>query len=809
MSGWQQSRYVRTDSDRRTPISLSGRRAVFFLEEAVVHLGAAFNNSEDALPTTTSLEQRLSALAPITYGLSNGTSSTIPGTGGGVTNTGINWVHYQNVGYLPPGGGLKILRDVTQTNAGMTYPAERIVSLWVDQSSPVTTNLTFDWAVLPVATLTTVSNYASPASRPWTIVTNTAAIQSVFVPARGWLGAVFHETNATLSAPGLAVSVNRPTVLLITTHSNQVATLYVGDPYENMVPPYNNKTVPYTNLSMRVTQMNVTINGKAFTVKLPPWPHLGKTAVSTVSLSATNIAPAIVRQPGDAQALAGESATFSVGAAGVPSVSYQWQRNGTNIAGATNTSYTLTAAAAYQNAAFRCVVSNSLGVAISTAGILAVTDVPTISTVPDQFVAMNQSTPPLPFTVNHAFTDAALLSVSAASSNPALVPDANVALAGGGANRFVTVTPASSQTGYATVTLTVSDGNTTGNSRFLVVVREAAVNRPPIVEVFSNQTLMAGQTLSVPTVAHDPDTPPQRLLYSFLTAPAGASSHPTNGLISWRPTLAQAGSNHLFTVQATETGWLTNLRPVADAYVQDGVYASNNYGASSSLLAKLSGTASQTRESYLRFPLPAVTGTMASATLQLMPLTASLPATHAVALVTNDNWLESNITWNNKPSSGVPLATWQPQAGVRTSADVTTAAASSLGGDQLLSLRVHATNSTADGLVQYGSKEGTAANTPVLALDSSNFSTLSATQSFWVTVTTPLAPTISTHALAGGHLQFTVAGPPGPDYTIWGSTNLIQWSPLLTTNSPILPFTWMDPDTDCWRQKFYRIQLGP
>ena len=329
------------------------------------------------------------------------------------------------------------------------------------------------------------------------------------------------------------------------------------------------------------------------------------------------------------------------------------------------------------------------------------------------------------------------------------------------------------------------------------------------MEVFSNQTLMAGQTLSGPTVAHDPDTPPQRLLYRLLTATAGASIHPTNGLISWRPTLAQAGSNHLFTVQATEAGWLTNLRPVADAYVQDGVYASNNYGASSSLLVKLSGTASQTRESYLRFPVPTVTGTLASATLQLLPLVSSLPGTHAVAVVTNDNWLESTLTWSNRPSSGAALATWQPQAGVRTSAGVSAAAQSAMSSDHLLSLRVFATSTTADGLLQYGAREGASANAPVLALRSTNSLSLSATQSFWVTVTTPPAPTISAPALAGGQLQFTVAGPPGPDYTIWTTTNLIQWSPLFTTNSPILPFTWMDQDTNGWRQKFYRIQLGP
>ena len=44
------------------------------------------------------------------------------------------------------------------------------------------------------------------------------------------------------------------------------------------------------------------------------------------------------------------------------------------------------------------------------------------------------------------------------SSNPALVPAANIVFGGSGANRTVTITPAANQSGTATITLTVTDG---------------------------------------------------------------------------------------------------------------------------------------------------------------------------------------------------------------------------------------------------------------------------------------------------------------------------------------------------------------
>ena len=70
----------------------------------------------------------------------------------------------------------------------------------------------------------------------------------------------------------------------------------------------------------------------------------------------------------------GGSATFTVGATGTAPLSYQWQRNQVNIAGATATSYTLSSAQLSDNGArFRAIVSNGFGSATSNEAVLTVT----------------------------------------------------------------------------------------------------------------------------------------------------------------------------------------------------------------------------------------------------------------------------------------------------------------------------------------------------------------------------------------------------------------------------------------------------
>ena len=123
--------------------------------------------------------------------------------------------------------------------------------------------------------------------------------------------------------------------------------------------------------------------------------------------------------------------------------------------------------------------SNTVTVTIT---VNAVNNAPTVVAPTDQTINEDTATNALAVTV--ADVDSAVngLVVSATSSNQTLVPNANIALGGSGANRTILVTPAGNQNGSATITVTVSDGALTGTDTFVVNV--TPVNDAPVFEVF-------------------------------------------------------------------------------------------------------------------------------------------------------------------------------------------------------------------------------------------------------------------------------------------------------------------------------------
>jgi len=334
-------------------------------------------------------------------------------------------------------------------------------------------------------------------------------------------------------------------------------------------------------------------------------------------------------------------------------------------------------------------------------------------------------------------------------------------------------------------------------------------NQPPVLSAFTNLQLIAGVPMSVAASAVDPDVPAQALVFSLVNPPAGAAINSSNGLMTWRPTMAQIGSSNLFQVVVTEAGWSTNLTALADAYVRDGSFTNTNFGTDTILTVKQDPTAGFTRESFLRFALPSYPGVLSSAQLRLLAGSANLPGTHALALVTNDVWDEATLTWNTKPASGALITTWLPQASVPIQIPVAAAIAQDLPGNGLLSLRIYATNSTADGRVDYVSRQGLAVSAPQLALVYTNPQVVSATQSFWVNVIAPQPPVLSALAYSGNFFRMNVAGDGGPDYSVMVSTNLQSWQTLFITNGAPGPFQFAFTNSASAPQQFYRIRLGP
>jgi hypothetical protein len=131
---------------------------------------------------------------------------------------------------------------------------------------------------------------------------------------------------------------------------------------------------------------------------------------------------------------------------------------------------------------------------------------PTISNIADQSTTTNVAKTNIPFTVGDTQTPVGSLTVSGTSSNQTLVPNANIAFGGSGADRTVTITPATGQNGTATITITVTDGGSAVASDTFVFT--VIPNTPPTISNVANQVTPVSTTLSnVPFTVGDAQTP--------------------------------------------------------------------------------------------------------------------------------------------------------------------------------------------------------------------------------------------------------------------------------------------------------------
>jgi VCBS repeat-containing protein len=110
------------------------------------------------------------------------------------------------------------------------------------------------------------------------------------------------------------------------------------------------------------------------------------------------------------------------------------------------------------------------GLATVTLTVTAVNDAPTVTVAAGGTCGTNDRSGTINLTVGDIDSAAASLTLSAASSNTRLVPNANVVFAGSDATRTLTATSVAGRSGAAVVTVTVSDGQATSFVRVAVGV---------------------------------------------------------------------------------------------------------------------------------------------------------------------------------------------------------------------------------------------------------------------------------------------------------------------------------------------------
>src|SRR5437879_1704171 len=208
--------------------------------------------------------------------------------------------------------------------------------------------------------------------------------------------------------------------------------------------------------------------------------------------NAAAVGPTITTQPANQTVTAGQTATFALVAGGTAPLSYQWQKNGASIAGATAASYTTPATTtADSGSTFAVVVSNSAGTVTSAAATLTVSAAPVAPTITAQ--PANQTV-----TAGQTATFAVVAGGTAPLSYQWQKNGANIA--GATSASYTTPATATSDSGSAFAVVVTNTAGTVTSSTATLTVSAAAV-APTITTQPVNQTVTAGQTATFAVVA--------------------------------------------------------------------------------------------------------------------------------------------------------------------------------------------------------------------------------------------------------------------------------------------------------------------
>src|SRR5688572_6730304 len=187
-------------------------------------------------------------------------------------------------------------------------------------------------------------------------------------------------------------------------------------------------------------------------------------------------------------------------------------------------------------------------------------DAPTLTSIANSTIVEDTATPPIPFTIGDAETSAASLTLSGASSDLVLVPNANIVFGGSGASRTVRITPAANQFGTASINVSVSDGSLSATRTFQLTV--ASSNDAPTIAALPAATVPLNiPTVLQPVVIADIDTAASSLVVT------GTSSD-TNVLPDANIVLGTLGLSRTLSVHPLQTGTATVTVRVSDGVAQ-------------------------------------------------------------------------------------------------------------------------------------------------------------------------------------------------------------------------------------------------
>lgn len=293
-----------------------------------------------------------------------------------VTNSGGVWLtHSGTTGQVQVVSNRVLLsqtntEDINAQLAGQPYPASTNVLLYA--------RFTINCAVLPSGAGTYFAHFKD--------ATASGFRDKIFATTNGVPTGFFRVgissiTNSNFEVINSNLNLNTDYVLVTRyAPSNAASTLWLNPSDESdpaIVATDSTNTLTVTSFGLRESLSSGDGIGTLFLDDV----RIGTSFVDVVP----PLAPLITVEPQSQSAIEGSNATFSVTAIGAQPLIYQWMFYGTNLAGATSSSLTLTAVTTNDNGPYSVTVTNAFGSTNSDVAVLTVnpfTEPPTITGEP-------------------------------------------------------------------------------------------------------------------------------------------------------------------------------------------------------------------------------------------------------------------------------------------------------------------------------------------------------------------------------------------------------------------------------------------
>lgn len=301
-----------------------------------------------------------------------------------------------------------------------------------------------------------------------------ASLLKAVVTTAASLGAVHSlagatQLVATQASPASVAVGSTVQIALTVTGAQTAATSWT---ISGSVPPglsFSGRTSGIINISTLILSGTPTTPG-TYTMNLLAWERTNgsgdRSSVFPYTVVVTGtavVSPTITTQPASQSVAAGSTVSFTVAATGSPAPTYQWRKDGTALAGATDATLTLANVQASDAGAYTALATNSGGTLTSLAATLTVTAAATGPTLTLQPQSQHLS-PGVTTTLTVAASGTGLtyqwkkdgVALAGATGSSLVVSNASAATMG---FYSVTVTSATGSTESSIAILTVSGGS--------------------------------------------------------------------------------------------------------------------------------------------------------------------------------------------------------------------------------------------------------------------------------------------------------------------------------------------------------------